>query len=163
VAIETGSRTEAALEVRGRLLEALELDLVGPPAGHRLEDELLPGWVRPSNWYLTGFLIPVDTPPEESADADADDQLDEVPESEGLAEESAQEQVAAGKGYFPSSIGLSTLIAAGAKRLQVTVRWGDYVHEAGGGVPRPRPSRTATDRAAARQCGGGSHARRRSN
>ena len=36
----------------------LKLDLVGPWAGHALAEERLPGWVRPSNWYLTGFLIP---------------------------------------------------------------------------------------------------------
>lgn len=131
MAIETGERTAQALEVRGRLVEALELDLVGPPAGHRLEQELLPGWVRPSNWYLTGFLIPVDTPPEESSDEDADDQIEAVPESAGPAEESAEEQVGAKKGFFPSSIGLSTLVAAELETLEVTVRWGDYVHEAG--------------------------------
>ena len=45
-------------DVRSRLREALELDLIGPGAGHPLADERLPGWVRPSNWYLTGFLVP---------------------------------------------------------------------------------------------------------
>ena len=44
-------------EVRQYLAEALRLDLVGPGAGHDLAEERLPGWVRPSNWYLTGFLI----------------------------------------------------------------------------------------------------------
>ena len=46
------------LAVRERLVEALELDLVGPGRGHPLAEERLPGWERPSNWYLTGFLIP---------------------------------------------------------------------------------------------------------
>ena len=84
--METVSATPAAsaLEVRDRLTEALELDLVGPWPGHELEREKLPGWVRPSNWYLTGFLIPVDAPDDESADDDADEEIDEVPESEGL-------------------------------------------------------------------------------
>ncbi len=48
-----------SLEVRERLVEALKLDLVGPWAGHALAEERLPGWVRPSNWYLTGFLLPM--------------------------------------------------------------------------------------------------------
>ncbi len=48
-----------SLEVRERLVEALKLDLVGPWAGHALSEERLPGWVRPSNWYLTGFLLPM--------------------------------------------------------------------------------------------------------
>ena len=54
----TATASASALEVRDRLTEALELDLVGPWPGHDLEREKLPGWVRPSNWYLTGFLIP---------------------------------------------------------------------------------------------------------
>ena len=36
-------------DVRSRLREALDLDLVGPSGGHPLADERLPGWVRPSN------------------------------------------------------------------------------------------------------------------
>ena len=74
--------------VRERLVEALRLDLVGPRAGHELDAEHLPGRERPSNWYVAGFLIPTGTPPERSADADEDDDLDTVPESAGLAEES---------------------------------------------------------------------------
>mgnify|MGYP006966954200 CR=1 FL=1 len=72
------TRTEStapasSLEVRARLVEALKLDLVGPSARHALAEERLRGWERPSNWYLTGFLIPMGTPPERSADADEDD------------------------------------------------------------------------------------------
>ncbi len=131
MATETNTRQEQAVEVREQLVEALELDLVGPWVGHRLEHELLPGWVRPSNWYLTGFLIPVDTPPEESADEDADDEFESVPESEGDPEEDSDEPVAAKKGFFPSSIGLSTLVAADASPLAVTVRWGEYQYVPG--------------------------------
>jgi Helicase conserved C-terminal domain len=115
-----------AVEVRERLVEALDLDLVGPWPGHELAAELLPGWVRPSNWYLTGFLVPADAPEEQRVALDADDDLDEVPETAGLAEESAEDRGAARKGFFPSSLGLSTLVAAEARSLSVTVRWGDY-------------------------------------
>ena len=80
MATDIRSRTDAALVVRARLLEALELDLVGPAPGHRLEEELLPGWVRPSNWYLTGFLIPRDSPLEQAADDDAAEELDGTPD-----------------------------------------------------------------------------------
>ena len=115
-------------EVRERLAEALRLDLIGPGAGHALAAERLPGWVRPSNWYLTGFLIPSGTEPERRADADEDDVVDETPESGGLAEESSEERRAARKGFLPSSMGLSFLVAAAADALDVTVRWGDYEH-----------------------------------
>ena len=91
------------------MVEALKLDLVGPCAGHALANERLPGWVRPSNWYLTGFLIPMGTPPEKSADADEDDDVGVIPDSAGLAEESNEERKAAKKGFFPSSMGQSFL------------------------------------------------------
>lgn len=126
------------LEVRGRLVEALDLDLVGPGAGHGLADERLPRRERPSNWYLTGFLIPSGTPREKRADADEDDDFADVPESAGLAEESSEERKAAKKAYFPSSMGLSFLAAEDARELAVTVRWGDYAPaEIEGGDGRP--------------------------
>jgi hypothetical protein len=69
------SAPATSLEVRSRLLEALKLALVGPGAGHALAEERLYRRKRPSNWYLTGFLIPSGTPPEQSADADEDDEF----------------------------------------------------------------------------------------
>ena len=66
-------------EARAYLAQALNLDLIGPPANHELAEERIPGWVRPSNWYLTGFLVPTDAPPEQNADADEEDELDETP------------------------------------------------------------------------------------
>ena len=115
-----------SLRVREYLAEALRLDLVGPGAGHELAEERLPGWVRPSNWYLTGFLVPSDAPPEQRSDADEDDPLDETPTVTGLSEESTEERTAAKKGFFPSSVGLSFLVPDAAEELTVTVRWGDY-------------------------------------
>ena len=115
-----------SLEVRARLVEALKLDLVGPWEGHELAAEQLPGRERPSNWYVAGFLIPTGTPPDRSADADEDDDLDTVPESAGLPEESNDERKAARKAFFPSSIGLSFLVSGPCRELAVAVRWGDY-------------------------------------
>jgi hypothetical protein len=115
-----------SLEVRARLVEALKLDLVGPWVGHALADERLPGWIRPSNWYLTGFLIPSGTPPERRGDSDEDDDISEAPAAGASAEESNEERKAAKKGYFPSSMGLSFLVSADATQLQVLATWGDY-------------------------------------
>ena len=86
-------------QVRDYLVEAPKLDLVGPGAGHDLADELLHGWRRPSTWYLTGFLIPSDTPFEDRSDVDEDDSLDEVPDTAGLVEESADNEA-----WFPPEI-----------------------------------------------------------
>ena len=114
------------LSVREYLVEALKLDLVGPSADHDLSAERLPGWVRPSNWYLTGFLIPSATPFQYRGDDDENDSLDEIPAVAGLAEESSEDRRAAKKGFFPSSIGLSFLVSEQTDRLDVAVRWGDY-------------------------------------
>jgi len=117
----------SSLGVRTRLVEALKLDLVGPWAGHALSEERLSGWVRPSNWYLTGFLIPSGTPPDKAAAAGEDDDFGgEVPQSAGLAEESNEERKAAKKSFFPSSMGLSFLVPKEVTGLTATVRWGDY-------------------------------------
>ena len=116
--------TESA-EVREEIVRALGLDLIGPWAGHPLADERLPGWVRPSNWYLTGFLVPRGAPAEQRGDADVDDEL-EVAESAGLGDDSAEDRRAAKKGFFPSSMGLSFLVGANVDTLEVIVRWGDY-------------------------------------
>ena len=113
------------LEVRDRLVEALELDLVGPGPGHPLAEERLPGWERPSNWYLTGFLIPVRSAEEEAGDVDSDEEVDE-PQEDDPSDDGAEDRTAAKRRYFPSSLGLSTLVAAGVAAIGVTVRWGDY-------------------------------------
>jgi hypothetical protein len=130
-----------SLEVRERLVEALKLDLVGPwGAGHPFAEEKLRGWERPSKWYLTGFLIPSGTPPEESGDADEDDEMEEVPKSEGSAEESTEDRKAAKKGYFPSSMGLSFLVSRETSEIVAWVRWGDYTRgEIGGEDDKPLP------------------------
>ena len=114
-------------DVRDRLIDALRLDLVGPWAGHPSENERLWGWERPSQWYLTGFLIPAGTPPDKRGDADEDDDFDDIAETGGLAEESTEDRKAAKKGYFPSSMGLSFLVPPHVESLSVKVRWGDFV------------------------------------
>ena len=118
-----------SIEVRRRLVQALELDLIGPRNNDALAAEKLPGWIRPSNWYLTGFLIPSGTLRARAADDDEDDEFDQIPESAGLTEESNDERKAAKKAFFPSSIGLSFLVPKEADGLDVTVRWGDYKQE----------------------------------
>ena len=119
-----------SLAVRTSLVRALQLDLVGPPSDHALADEKLPGWVRPSNWYLTGFLVPTNAPPEQRADDDEDEDVEAVPDRAGLPEESAEERKSAKRSFFPSSMGLSFLVPEAADTLAVTVRWGDYTHHA---------------------------------
>ena len=71
-------------------------------------NERLRGWERPSNWYLTGFPDSGgQRHPRNAADSDEDDDLGEVPETEGLAEESNEERKAAKKAFFPILHGVS--------------------------------------------------------
>lgn len=58
------TRPVESAEVREAIARALRLDLIGAWAGHSLSDERLRGWERPSNWYLTGFLVPRGAPVE---------------------------------------------------------------------------------------------------
>ena len=115
------------LHVREALVRALELDLIGPgPEGEHAE-ELLPGWERPSVWYLTGFLVPTGTPAARRSDDDDDDDFDaEVPDRLGLAEESVQHGKRAKRGFFPSSMGLTFLVRPEASAIRVRATWGDY-------------------------------------
>jgi hypothetical protein len=120
---------QTAIEVRDRIGRALERDLVGPGHGHPHGDEMLPGRQRPSNWYLTGFLVPVNASPEESSDEDSDEEIDAAPETEASVDEAGAERTTGRRSYFPSSVGLSMLVPAGVQQLEVSVRWGDYTLE----------------------------------
>jgi hypothetical protein len=127
-----GDPPRTAIEVRDRIQRALERDLVGPGHGHPHADEMLPGRQRPSNWYLTGFLVPVNATPEESADEDSDEEIDAAPEREASVDDAGAERTTGRRSYFPSSIGLSMLVPASVDQLDVDVHWGDYAL-----VPRP--------------------------
>lgn len=114
-------------KVRDALTHALQMDLIGPDPGGEHAEERLPGWERPSMWYLTGFLVPTGAPVDQRGDDDADDDMaSEVPDKAGLAEESVQDGRRAKRGYFPSSMGLSFLVPPGAMTIRVTASWGDY-------------------------------------
>ena len=63
-------------EARDKLVEALELDLIGPSNGHPFERELLPR--SPRTWYLTGMLVPVDAKVEAREDPASDDDIDDA-------------------------------------------------------------------------------------
>ena len=86
--------------------------------------EILPQ--RPSTWYLTGFLVPLDADPEQKIDAQSADELDEVSDAQGLEDAVVPEPAAARVRYLPSSLGASLLVPAEAQTLKILVRWGDY-------------------------------------
>ena len=120
-----------SVDIRRELVQTLGLDLVGPDRGSELLNEVLPQ--APSRWYLTGFLIPIDTEGEKKADESATEGVDEVSDAGGGDDAVTPEPAAARRAVFPSSMGLSLLVPKESKELRVTVRWGDYrpLHEAG--------------------------------
>jgi len=115
-------------DVRSKLVESLELDLVGPRPGLGAADEILPQ--SPSRWYLTGFLVPIDAAPSQKLDEEATEELDSA-ESGGVDDDEPPERGSARNRIFASSMGMSVLVPAEAKALEVTVTWGDYEPRSG--------------------------------
>jgi hypothetical protein len=113
-------------EIRERLAAELRLDLIGP--SHRdavLVNEVLPD--PPSRWYLTGFLVLVDTPPRRKA-RDPQEEMDTAEQGDADDDETPDRSASRPR-YMPSSMGLSLLIEPGTEALRVTCRWGDYRRE----------------------------------
>ena len=128
-------------QVRGKLVDAMTLDLIGPIADPSRANERLKE--SPSRWYLTGFLVTRDRPsrdlPKDEADEEEDDDLfgsDDDPIEEPTADtvaiddsDKAATAVPVKRQVLPSSLGLSVLVPKATKTLEVTVCWGDYLPE----------------------------------
>jgi len=94
-------------KVRRQLVDALQLDLIGPRDGLGVADEILPQ--RPSSWYLSGFLVPLDADETQRGQETAYEEVDEVSDTAGSDDAAPPEPAAARRKYLPSSIGLSRL------------------------------------------------------
>ncbi|MEZ4298876.1 MAG: DISARM system helicase DrmA [Polyangiaceae bacterium] len=114
-----------AAQVRAEIAAALPLDLVGPPPGHPLEEETLED--PPSRFYLTGFLAPRGASEEQRSDPTAQEELAlGAAAGAGGDDDETPEKPAARRAFFPSSIGVSVLVAKGEEGLDAVVSWGDY-------------------------------------
>ena len=127
-------RPRDCAEARDRLVKALRLDLIGPrPCDEVLQHERLPH--APSRWYLTGFLAPTGAADAQRAQ-DAEEELDEPSEpTQGGDDAGAPERGSGKRVMLPSSMGLSALADAAARRLRVTLSWGDYAPEEDAATP----------------------------
>ena len=113
-----------AAEIRIKLADALQLDVVGPRDGLGSLNEILPQ--APSRWYLTGFLVPLDADDAQRVDEDSNEEVDAANDAGGADDATPTEPASARKRFLPSSIGLSLLVPANAQRLMVRIQWGDY-------------------------------------
>lgn len=120
-------------EARSHIVEAIQMDLIGPNNDHECAHELLPE--SPFRWYLTGYLVSTEAPEhvrfdetsrEDVAAADtAANARNDLDADSGPADSPASQ-----KSYLPSSMGLSVLLLPDAKSVRVVARWGDYHWEA---------------------------------
>ncbi|NJM00642.1 MAG: helicase, partial [Synechococcaceae cyanobacterium SM2_3_2] len=118
--------TNPSAQIRTALVDALQLDLIGPtPEDTTNATEILTQ--APSKWYLSGFLVPFGAPSDVRSDDTADEQLEALAETETSEDNQIPEAATARKAWFPSSMGLSFLITAATQSLTVTITWGDYL------------------------------------
>ena len=127
-----------AQDLRARLVATLRRDLVGPgPDDRDLAEECL--GEPPGRWYLTGFIAPAQdgeaapddpaeqeeaelfVPPEEAADPQTG--------SARAEDDPADDPAAARRRFMPSSLGLTVLLPARVREVEVEASWGDYVTE----------------------------------
>jgi hypothetical protein len=122
--------------IRGRLLGTLGRDLIGPnPDDNDIARERLKN--NPSRWYLTGFLAPaLDGASEgtESIDDEGDPLFSEEPSDPETgtgggraADDAPDDEPSARKSRVPSSCGLTVLVDASVREVEVALSWGDYV------------------------------------
>jgi len=116
---------------RGRILEALRRELLGPSQPDEVISEF------PTSRYIVGRLAPATSEVEaEIALNDEDGQIDPLENDtleagvEGDEDGASDFQPPLIVGFHPSSFGLSFLISPEIDTLNVTVTWGDYAREA---------------------------------
>ena len=91
---------ETPAAVRTSLIDALQLDLIGPhseDASHAYE--IIPQ--APSKWYLSGFLVPYEADLRDRSDADSNDSFDpQLIQKTNGDDDQAPEAASARKGFF---------------------------------------------------------------
>ncbi len=127
-------------DIRARLVETLRRDLIGPgPQDADLAREHLKE--KPSGWYVTGYLAPVPEPSGPSAETAEEGELFEegdplVGDDLGgdaeagparAADDAPEDVPPAVRIRAPSSLGLTVLLDASVREVEVNLSWGDYI------------------------------------
>ncbi len=128
----------SAEQVRSGLVDVLRRDLIGPgPQDVDIARERLKE--NPSRWYLTGYLAPAPETAGAAAKAVAEPLEDEgdphYGEDEGsdpetgrarASDDSPADEPSARPRRLPSSLGLTVLVDASVREVEVRLTWGDY-------------------------------------
>lgn len=123
-----------SVDIRDRLVEVLQQDLVGPAVPDEILEE------APSRFYLTGFLVPFEGGEEDRFDAESEDEIEGADDcSETDADGSTAEKASARKAFLPASLGISVLLPPGNHALDISTTWGDYERH------KVRPEKDSTD------------------
>ena len=118
-----------SLEVRQKLAEALELDLVGPDnQSDNAKEALLQ---TPSRWYLTGFLAPLGAKAKDKSDETFFDEIEQGGNDAGADENTPIETKTSKRSFFPSSIGISFIVGPKTESVSVSASWGEYLVKRG--------------------------------
>lgn len=120
----------SSVDVRGVLVDALSLDLVGPGEGHALSAEQLWEGEQPSRFYLTGFLVPTRAPESQRFDPTSMEGIGAPvagDDGSGASDDDVTpDSTPARRVFLPSSMGVSVLVPTDGATLGVEVLWGDY-------------------------------------
>jgi len=106
-------------QIRAQLVDALRLDLVGPQGTLGTPDEVLDQ--SPSRWYLTGFLVPIDSDESDRSSPDSAEPLDSGGEAGGADDGDAPDTGPARPSYLLSSIGLSVLVGPAVPTISPSI------------------------------------------
>jgi hypothetical protein len=128
----------SATAVRARLVDVLRRDLIGPgPLDADIVRERLKE--NPSRWYLTGYIAPAPDTAGAAAASAAEPLEDEgdplVGEDEGsdpetgrarASDDAPADEPSSRPRRLPSSLGLTVLVNASVREVEVRLTWGDY-------------------------------------
>ena len=128
----------SAEQVRARLVHVLRRDLIGPgPQDTDIARERLKE--NPSRWYLTGYIAPAPDTAGAAAAAAAEPLEDEgdplIGEDEGsdpetgrarAADDAPADEPSSRPRRLPSSLGLTVLVDASVREVEIRLTWGDY-------------------------------------
>jgi len=120
-------------EIRTQLVRTLRRDLVGPlPDETDIARERLPE--RPSRWYLTGFIAPIEEGVFDEAEFDAEGDKETEPPDDPVIPGRAEDDTEPDTGsttrrLMPNSLGLTVLLRPEITEVEAVITWGDYVTE----------------------------------